>query len=589
MSAEIEAKEVTVGKLFSPDFIFEIPIYQRPLSWERDNFDQLFEDIYDALTNKEKQYFLGSIILQEHENIKNRYDIVDGQQRLSSLAILMAVIRDKADNPEMRENLATYLYHKEDKFKKNPAVMSIAPWKDLGETFKKYIYENNGTRKYIEEFDKKQIKYTDSQDPLYHLYEAISVFKEKLDEKFSTKEQIEEYVIFLLNNVYLVYIKATAFASAYRLFNVLNTRGIPLNTSDLLKSENIGEIKEAATRIQYSNIWREIENKIGRDELEDLIAIIRTIKIKEKAKVNIYEEYRKLIFDKHIKKGKDFIDYLKEISDIYNDKILDGEINDIGSRKNEYKNIVSLMRKYVPFIDWVPPLVEFYHKFKSDKHMLDFVLKLEKKVIIEWMAGFSATERITSLNKLLKLIHEESDPQKVIEKLIYFKVEEIVPGRIARSIDYSQKELIEADLNRILNDNQFYSIYGGKLARYVLLRLDLNMWEMENFAGYPGTITVEHILPQTPDKNSEWTKLFSEDERKEWTNKIGNLVLLSGMKNSKAQNFEFAKKKDAYFKDKCTFFKITQDLVKIDRWTKEEEEKRHKKLLAEAKTIFLSY
>jgi len=67
MVNEIEAKEVSVGKLFSPDFIFTIPIYQRPLSWDKENFDQLFEDIYDAMTNKETQYFLGSIILQECE------------------------------------------------------------------------------------------------------------------------------------------------------------------------------------------------------------------------------------------------------------------------------------------------------------------------------------------------------------------------------------------------------------------------------------------------------------------------------------------------------------------------------------------
>lgn len=62
MSNEIEAKEVTVGKLFSPDFIFNIPIYQRPLSWEKDNFDQLFEDIYDAMICRQK-HFLDSIIL----------------------------------------------------------------------------------------------------------------------------------------------------------------------------------------------------------------------------------------------------------------------------------------------------------------------------------------------------------------------------------------------------------------------------------------------------------------------------------------------------------------------------------------------
>jgi len=586
---EIEAKEVTVGKLFGPDFIFEIPIYQRPLSWARDNFDVLFEDIYDALTSKEHQYFLGSIILQEHENAKSRYDIVDGQQRLSALAILMAVIRDRTNNAELKNNLETYLYHKEDKFKNIPAVMSISPWKDLREIFTKYIYEDGGTKKYVDEIDKKHIKYTDSQDPLYHLYEAITVFNEKLDQKFPANGQIENYVIYLLNNVYLVYIKATAFASAYRLFNVLNTRGIPLNTSDLLKSENIGEIKDAAIRVQYSNVWREIENKIGRDELEDLIAIIRTILLKEKAKVNIYEEYRKLIFDKHVKKGKEFIDYLKEMSDIYSDKVLDADIGDTNSRKNEYKNILIMMEKNVPFIDWVPPILAFYKKFKADKQMLDFLLRLEKKVVIEWMAGFSTTERTTSLNRLLKLISEEDDAQKVIDRLLYYKVEEVVPGRAARSIDYTKNDSVESELNRVLNDSQFYSIYGGKLARYILLRVDQNMWEMENFAGYPGTITVEHILPQSPEKTSDWITLFNENERKEWTHKLGNLVLLSGMKNSKAQNFEFAKKKEAYFKGKCTSFKITQELEKTDKWTKTEAEARHKKIVQDAKNIFMGY
>ncbi|RKY63447.1 MAG: hypothetical protein DRQ02_12605 [Candidatus Latescibacterota bacterium] len=62
--------------------MFKIPIYQRPLSWEKDNFDQLFEDIFDAMGNNEKRYFLGSIILQEHEHEKNKYYLVDGQQRI---------------------------------------------------------------------------------------------------------------------------------------------------------------------------------------------------------------------------------------------------------------------------------------------------------------------------------------------------------------------------------------------------------------------------------------------------------------------------------------------------------------------------
>ena len=594
MSTEIEAKEVTVGKLFSPDFVFKIPIYQRPLSWEKDNFDQLFEDILDAINSEQKQYFLGSIILQEHEHDENRFDLVDGQQRINSLAILMAVIRDYTDISDLKNNLTSYLYQKEDKYKRIPAEMRITPWEDLKEMFKKYIYESEGTQKFMSDFKSKLIKYSDSQDPRYHLYEAISIFIEKLKEKLQKPEDLEKFVEYLLTQVYLVYIKTGAFASAFRLFNVLNTRGLPLNTPDLLKSENIGEIKNEDMRLQYAKIWRDIENNLGRDELENVIAFIRTIQLKEKAKLSIYEEYRREIFDKELlKRGETFIDYVKEVSDIYADKVLEGKIN-LGERseekrkENEYKNIIDLLTRFVPFSDWIPPLIAFCHKFKEDEHFFNFVLKLEKKVILEWIAGFSSTERITSLNRIIKLIENENNPDTIVNNLLFYKDEELT-GRPSRKLDFSNKNQVESDLIGRLNDTQFYSIYGGKLAKYILLRIDMKYWELENFPGYPGTITVEHILPQTPPQNCEWVKMFSEEERMEWTNKIGNLVLLSGCKNSKAQSYDFNKKKTIYFKDKSTPFRITREVENKVKWTLEELKARQKKLLNDATEIFLNY
>ncbi len=117
----------------------------------------------------------------------------------------------------------------------------------------------------------------------------------------------------------------------------------------------------------------------------------------------------------------------------------------------------------------------------------------------------------------------------------------------------------------------------------------MKYWETENFPGYPGRITVEHILPQTPTKDSEWIKRFSEEERIEWTNKLGNLVLLSGSKNSKAQNYEFNKKKEIYFKKKCTSFRITMKIMDEEEWTLEELNTRHQQILNDAKEIFLNY
>ncbi len=590
MADEIKAEEAKIGELFSPDFMFVIPIYQRPLSWGKDNFDQLFEDILDAISSGQKQYFLGSIILQEHRDGKNRFDIVDGQQRISSLAILMAVIRDHTNIRDLKDSLDLYLYQKEDKYKRIPAEMRITPWEDLKEMFKKYIYKLGGTQKFIYDFNNKQIKYNDSQDPRYHLYEGISVFTEKLKEKLQKPEDIERFVEYLLNQVYLVYIRTTSFDSAFRLFNVLNTRGLPLNTSDLLKSQNIGEIKDGSMRLQYAKIWRDIEDNLGREELENVIAFIRTIQLKERVKLSIYDEYRREIFDKGLlKKGAEFIDYVNEVAEIYSKKILEGEIN-LGdeSKNNEYKNIVTLLKTFVPFLDWIPPLIAFRRKFSEDKYLFNFVSKLEKKVIIEWAMGFSSTERRTSLNKILKLIENENKPQTIVDNMLFYKGEKLT-SRISRVLDFNNKNQIESEFINRLNDAQFYSIYGGKLAKYILLRIDMKYWELENFSGYPGTITVEHILPQTPSKDSEWIKIFSENQRMEWTNKLGNLTLLSGRKNSKAQNYEFNKKKEIYFKKKCTPFRITQKIIGIDKWTLKELTTRHQQLLTDAKEIFLDY
>lgn len=578
MSTEIEAKEVTVGKLFSPDFMFEIPLYQRPLTWEKDNFEQLFEDIFDAMNTDQKQYFLGSIILQEQKDNKKKYDLVDGQQRISALAVLMAVIRDFTNISELKTSLTSYLYQKEDKYKKISAEMRIIPWQDLKNMFRHYIYQSGGTQKFIDHFEQNRIEYNDTQDPQYHLYEAISVFNKKLKEKLKDPDDLERFVKYVLNQVYLVYIKTPSFTSAFRLFNVLNTRGLPLNTSDLLKSENIGVIENETKRLQYANVWRDLENNLGREELEKVIGFIRTIQLKEKAKLSIYEEYRREIFEKgFLKKGTEFIDYVKEIADIYTDRILEGKIT-LGdpSKENQYKCTIDLLRRFVPFSDWVPPVLAFYHKFGADSYLFDFMSRLEKKIIIEWAAGFTPTERITILNRIIKLIDSEKEREKVVDGLLSYNGEEVFTKVGPRLIER-------------LGDSQFYSIYGGKLAKYILLRIDMKYWDMENFTGYPGTITVEHILPQNPSENSEWLEIFDDRTRAEWTNRLGNLVLLSGRKNSKAQNYAFDKKKAVYFKEKSTAFRITRQLENNDKWTQKQLKERHEGLLNDAKEVFLSY
>ena len=574
----IEAKEYKVADLFGEHFIFYIPIYQRPFSWDRDNFNDMVDDFKDAIT-QDVQHFLGSSVLQEIS--EKRYNVVDGQQRLTALTILMAVVRDLTSVERLKESMQSYIFQKEDVYKEIPATMRVSPWSELRDTFLKYVYTPGGTTKFHEEFLEDKIRYKDTEDPRYHLFEAIDVFQSSLKEE---SENLEAFVKHLLNDVYMVCIRTKNLTSAFRLFSVLNTRGLPLEPSDVLKSENL-EAAPDDKREECAKIWRSLEEDLGREELSKVIAHIRTIKKKEKAKLGIYEEYEEIFKKGDITQGVPFFQYVKDVSNIYDEKILSASLKTSKPEdENWYKVTIDLMNRFIPFADWIPPVLAFCQKHRSDAHLLDFLKKLEKKVVVEWAAGFSLTERITSLSKTIKMLEEVNDPQQAVGKTLTYK-----PGEETKSreIDFTKPEEIKSYLLPKLNETRFYSLNGGKFAKYILLRIDMEMWDLENFPGYPGVVTVEHVLPQTPSTNSEWnTTLFTDKERDKWTNSLGNLVLLSGRKNSKAQNYEFAKKKEVYFKEKSTPFRLTQELEKVGVWNAQKLSERHGQLVEKALQIY---
>lgn len=113
MGKKIEANEYDLSKIFSSEFEFHIPPYQRPYSWTKDEVSVLFDDLYDFYTNeKDDNYFLGSIVLIKNDN-DPQADIIDGQQRLTSLSLLLSSIASRMVNSkeeeELKKDLKEYL------------------------------------------------------------------------------------------------------------------------------------------------------------------------------------------------------------------------------------------------------------------------------------------------------------------------------------------------------------------------------------------------------------------------------------------------------------------------------------------------
>ena len=100
----MKAEERTISQILTEQICYEIPPYQRPYSWEKENVQQLLDDLFEAYEAEDKEYFIGSLITIERE--KDRlYDVVDGQQRLTTLNLILARLRDHIDNTKVKEDL----------------------------------------------------------------------------------------------------------------------------------------------------------------------------------------------------------------------------------------------------------------------------------------------------------------------------------------------------------------------------------------------------------------------------------------------------------------------------------------------------
>ena len=127
-----------------------------------------------------KGIFLGLFFCKQKPNSNGIFDLVDGQQRMTALAILMAVIRDNTDDGETKRTMQDCIYQEPNRVRKLRESMRIAPWANMQEIFKKYIYAPDGNKTFLTDFKCDKIDYKDVDDPEYHIFEAIDTYTKRL-------------------------------------------------------------------------------------------------------------------------------------------------------------------------------------------------------------------------------------------------------------------------------------------------------------------------------------------------------------------------------------------------------------------------
>ena len=556
---QIESAKIVIGEVFSR-FWFRIPDYQRAYVWGKDEISELIDDVnYASEHNPEGQYFLGSMVLRKATRATDgvsfeEYELLDGQQRLTTLMLMLACIRDRVADDKLKGACREMLFQEENKWKKIPGrnriVYDIRD--NVGAFIERYIKTDDGSRS----MDLSGIAASKNLS-LANMAAGMQTIHASFDDtgRFPTAADFDRFVGYLLNNALFIYVSTEDLDDAFRLFTILNDRGIPLSNSDILKAKNLGAISKESERIKWAEYWEEVEGEMGRDEFDRFLSLVRTIYVKDKAREGLLKEFDERIYGTKpplLALGTDSFEAVKAYKDAFDEAIqFDGLPASLG---NAYRNRINVMRRGLPATDWIPPVLAWYRKFKTQK-LLDLIERIDNKFSADWIVQLTPTQRISNMNDVLKAIESAKTPDDVLASKVF---------------DFDSKQLMA------LLDG---AIYGRRFARYVLLRLEYLLASHAAPLNLPDEISVEHILPQTPGKTSQWLKDFTEEQREAWLHRLGNLMLLSRRKNTSLGNLDFADKRVRYFEDRVESLPNSQRLLALGAFTLSDLESRHQDLL----------
>lgn len=556
---QIESAKIVIGEVFSR-FWFRIPDYQRAYVWGKDEISELIDDVnYASEHNVDGQYFLGSMVLRKATRAMDgvafeEYELLDGQQRLTTLMLMLACIRDRVTDAKLKGACREMLYQEENKWKKIPGrnriVYDIRD--NVGAFIERYIKADEGSRS----LDLQGIAATKNLS-LANMAAGMRTIHASFDDvgRFPSDDEFDRFVGYLLNNALFIYVSTEDLDDAFRLFTILNDRGIPLSNSDIIKAKNLGAVTGEKDRGKWAEYWEEVEGEMGRDEFDRFLSLVRTIYVKDKAREGLLKEFDERIYGAKpplLAMGIDTFEAVKAYKDAYDQAIqFDGLPATLG---NAYRNRINVMRKGLPSTDWIPPVLAWYRKFKAEK-LLELIDHIDNKFSADWILQLTPTQRISNMNDVLKAIDAAKAPADVLTSKVF---------------EFDRKQLA------ILLDG---AIYGRRFAKYVLLRLEYLLASHAAPLNLPDEISVEHILPQTPSATSQWVKDFTEDQREAWLHRLGNLMLLSRRKNTSLGNLNYADKRARYFENRVESLPNSQRLLATTTFALTDLEARHNDLL----------
>ncbi len=544
---EIKAEVKNLEKIFVGEgFFYQIPNFQRPYRWKQEHVEKLIEDLADAFQkDKAKKYFCGSSVLIKNND---RYDVIDGQQRLTTFTILFCVLRDFYENDLTSEKVKDFIKVSiQDRYEKTKKKLKLLTHE---------ANQNDFLQKILKGIHPDDIKEKPSDKNRY--LQNAYFLKKLIDEDIKGKGiGLKEFTAWLFETVVMTMVICPDEEIAIKIFNVLNDRGMPLSSVDILKARLMEKLSPKE-RNTFSFDWEIVREKIedSNIDFELLFRFYSHYKIAGKSDENLHDG----LFNKFKQESPE-----KKIDSL---KILD----DIKRFAESYIHMIRLKNKYFYCLNYLKHQMHWKSMLISAIHVgyedFDKLIELLFAYYYQnWIVGTTLRSYQKFSYQALKLIKEK----KSIDDIKNTLKNGLASYKNHTGMTHIYKEEIAQDY-----------IYHQSWLKPTLLFLEYFSKDDSNQNFIPlSDAETEHILPQNRDDNNGWNEIFTKEERDKYTDCLGNLTLLSMKKNRGAYDKNFEEKKKVYTnKDNvATSFELTRQIFENEKWTKKEIEERKSKLI----------
>lgn len=573
------------------DVIYVIPRYQREYTWSRIQWDALLDDLLD----NELHYFLGSIICinQSQDSLAIReLELVDGQQRMTTISILLAAIYDifnKQPNLVMEQQIELYNLKHKLALKKMPNQPRLVPQ-----------VQNNNQQDYFSVLDSIGIL-QDIEMAAHagnrrvfkayrHFHSRINQYLEHSDNPIIKLQELLEKV----NTATLVKIEVASTSDAYTLFESLNNRGVPLTAIDLIKNKLLAvlESQDKGSIDKQYNRWKKVIDALGDDyAVQERFfrqyynafksSLKQIVSVPVATKSNLIKIYEKLI----TQDAEGFLQTMIRMSEYY------AQIVSYRAVPNQPK--LSSLLLSLDRIQGRPAylLLMVLFECKADLKLQDIHLEQTVEFLISYFVRRNATD-LPPTRDLTRIFMD------VVESIMTLKGDEVVKHIQTRlKAESASDEQFEKSLKGpIYEDNK-------AVCRFVLCALEesrmtretqVDLWALK---GKKYVWTIEHIFPQGDNIPIDWVEMISdgdtelaEEYRQAYVHCLGNLTI-SGY-NSALGNKSFEDKKNRVDKQgrKVGYnngLYLNESLIEQDSWSVQKIEDRTDRLVAEIMEKYL--